>query len=66
MWSEIGASILGTGLFLFGSYEFGKASARYTLKKNIKLLEMDKESFKEHIDKHKELLEEINTHFIHF
>ena len=48
------------------SYEFGKASARYTLKKNIKLLEMDKESFKEHIDKHKELLEEINTHFIHF
>ena len=66
MWSEIGASILGTGLFLFGSYEFGKASARYTLKKNIKLLEMYKESFKEHIDKHKELLEEINTHFIHF
>ena len=66
MWSEIGASILGTGLFLFGSYEFGKASARYTLKKSIKLLEMDKESFKEHIDKHKELLEEINTHFIHF
>ena len=66
MWSEIGASILGTGLFLFGSYEFGKASARYSLKKNIKLLEMDKESFKEHIDKHKELLEEINTHFIHF
>ena len=60
MWSEIGASILGTGLFLFGSYEFGKASARYTLKKNIKLLEMDKESFKEHIDKHKELLEEIS------
>ena len=42
MWSEIGASILGTGLFLFGSYEFGKASARYTLKKNIKLLEMYK------------------------
>ena len=66
MWTEIGASLFGSGLFLFGSYEFGKASARYTLKKNIKLLEMDKESFKEHIDKHKELLEEINTHFIHF
>lgn len=66
MWTEIGASLFGTGLFLFGSYEFGKASARYTLKKNIKLLEMDKVTFKEHIEKHKELLEEINKHFLHF
>ena len=64
MWSEIGASILGTGLFLFGSYEFGKASARYSLKKNIKLLEMDKDTFKEHIEEHKKLLDEINRHFI--
>jgi len=66
MWSEIGATILGTGLFLFGSYEFGRASARYSLKKNIKLLENDKDKLKHHIEEHQKLLEEINKHFILF
>lgn len=66
MWSEIGASIIGTGLFLFGSYEFGKASARYSLKKNIKLLENNKDELKKHIEDHQKLLDEINRHFILF
>lgn len=66
MWYEIGASILGSGLFLFGSYEFGRASARYSLKKSIKMLEKDKDTLKHHIDEHKKLLDDINRHFILF
>ena len=66
MWTEIGASLFGSGLFLFGSYEFGKASARYTLKKNIKLLENNKDELKKHIEDHQKLLDEINRHFILF
>ena len=41
MWYEIGYSILGGGLFLITSYEFGAYSARYTLKISIKALEED-------------------------
>ena len=64
MWHEIGYSILGGGLFLITSYEFGAYSARYTLKKSIKALEEDKEYFEDEIDKHNKLLDEINKHFI--
>ena len=68
MWYEVGLVGVSSVVFFVSSYEFGKRSARYSLKKSLKDLEETKKSLKEQdelielsIEEHKNLLGELNT-----
>ena len=73
MWSEFllgGTGILG---FFYGSYQLGKISVRYDVKKTkqeltetISVLEKSQEDHNELIEECKETLEDLNTHFLNY
>lgn len=68
MWYEVGLVGLSSAVFFYSSYEFGKRSARYSLKKSLLDLEETKKTLIEQnelidtsIEEHKNLLSELNT-----
>jgi len=70
MWYEAGLVSISSAVFFYSSYEFGKVSAKYSLRKSLKDLEDTKNNLStqnklidDSILEHKKLLNEISMFF---